>query len=513
MKTTNLLIQILSSISVKHTEEFTIEYYESHPNKDNLLGISQILDTYKVENIGVNIPRTIEAISELECPFLAYVDNYFVIVTNITDKKVSYIFNDYDICIPIENFLKIWSGDALLFIKTDASIEPEYTKHLKETIVKKILFYLAILSVAYICGLSLYQHWYNYTYDTILHLLINITGIILCVPLLRAQINKFDKFTQKACTLLSKKSKCNTVTNSPASSFFGISLSSIGLAYFVINFLSLILNPKVLSTLSVFNSLILPFTIWSIWYQIKRVKEFCSLCIGVQFIIWTIFILDIINCNFKELNILNFISICCTYFIGVLGVHIYSQYIIKKKETIQYNYQIHSIKSKFSVFNSLLQEQPKYPISTDLGLLVGNKASSNIITIISNPHCDPCSRLHSTIKNLLNNNGKYQIQFLLTSFNKELEESCHLWIAMHQTNTPEAFIEFMDDWYNYGRYNYKEYYQKYATLIKNRQVYEKYNQQKEWLTKNLITKTPTILFNGYILPEQYELKDLIHIEY
>ncbi|WP_278971027.1 vitamin K epoxide reductase family protein [Phocaeicola barnesiae] len=512
MKTTNLLIQILSSISVKHTEDFTIQYYESHPNKYNLLGISQILDAYKVENIGVNIPRTIEAISKLECPFLAYVSNYFVIVTSITDKKVSYIFNDNDISIPIENFLKIWSGDALLFIKSDDSIEPEYTKHLKETALKKILLYLEILSVACLCGVPFYQNWSDYTYDTILHLLINVIGIALCIPLLRVQINKYDKFTQKACSLLSKKSKCNTVTNSPASSFFGISLSSIGMAYFIVNFLFLLLCPRVISTLSLLNSLILPFTIWSIWYQIKRVKELCSLCISVQFIIWTIFILDVINCNFQELNVWNFISICCIYFIGVLSVHTYSQYNIMKKEAIQYNYQIHALKSNFSVFNSLLQEQPKYPISTNLGLLAGNTTSSNIITIISNPHCDPCSKLHSTIKDLLKNNGNYKIQFILTSFNKELEGSCHLWIAMHQTNSPEAFIEFMDDWYSNGRYNYQEYYRQYATLMNNQQVYEKYNQQKEWLVKTSITNTPTILFNGYTLPEQYELKDLIDLD-
>lgn len=511
MKTTNLLVQILRTLSVKHTESFTIQYYEKHPNKYNLLGISQILDVYQVENIGVNIPLTIDAISRIECPFLACVSNRFVIVTCITSEKVSYLFEDNDITIPIENFLKIWTGDALLFAKTEDSIEPEYTKHLREDILKKILLFLGIFSITFLCVITCIRHWSDYTDITIFQLLVNSIGIALCIPLVRVQINKYDKFTQKACSLFSRKSKCNVVTNSPASSIFGISLSSIGMAYFIANFLFLLICLPVLPTLSLINLLILPFTIWSIWYQTCRLKEFCSLCIGVQTTIWITFVVNVLNGSSYELNIGNFVSICSLYLIGILSVHTYSQYQIMKKEAVQSNYQLHSIKSNFSVFISLLQEQPKNEISTDLGLVIGNPASSNIITIISNPHCDPCSKLHSTIKELLKNSN-YRIQFILTSFNKELETSCHLWTAVYQQSTAEDFIDFMDDWYNNGRYNYQEYYHKNNILINNRQVHEEYNRQKEWLKKTSITNTPTILFNGHILPEQYELKDLIYLE-
>lgn len=512
MKTTNPLNQILRILSVKHTEDFTIQYYERHPNKYNLLGISQMLDTYQVENIGVNIPLTADAISKIESPFLACISNRFVIVTHITNEKVSYLFEDNDITIPIENFLKIWSGDALLFAKTEDSIEPEYTKHQKDYLLKNILFFFGFLSIAILCGVTCIRHWADYTNATILQLLMNGIGIVLCIPLVRVQIHKYDKFTQKACSLFSKKSKCNAVTNSPASSVFGISLSSIGMAYFLVNFVSLLVYPQVVPTLSFINLFILPFTIWSIWYQISRLKEFCSLCIGVQVIIWITFITGLTNNSLHELKIWDIISICCSYLIGILGIHTYSQYQIAKKEAVQSNYQLHAIKSNFSVFISLLQEQHRNEINTSLGLTIGDLTSSNMITIISNPHCDPCSKLHPTIKKLLKNKGNYQIQFILTSFNKELETSCHLWIAMHQQSTTEDFIDFMDDWYNNGRYNYQEYYRKNTTLINNHRVHEEYNRQKEWLKKTSITNTPTILFNGYTLPEQYELKDLIFLE-
>ena len=36
MEHDNLFIQILEILSIKHTEDFTIRFYESHPHKNNL---------------------------------------------------------------------------------------------------------------------------------------------------------------------------------------------------------------------------------------------------------------------------------------------------------------------------------------------------------------------------------------------------------------------------------------------------------------------------------------------
>lgn len=37
MEHDNLFIQILEILSIKHTEDFTIRYYERHPHKNNCL--------------------------------------------------------------------------------------------------------------------------------------------------------------------------------------------------------------------------------------------------------------------------------------------------------------------------------------------------------------------------------------------------------------------------------------------------------------------------------------------
>lgn len=513
MKVDNPLIQILDILTVQYTIEYTVQFYESHPNKYNLLGLSQMLDAYQIENIGVNAEKKAETIRDIQLPFLACVSNRFVIVTHLTNDKISYLFEDNNITISVENFLKIWSGDILLFAATDESQEPEYSKHLRSTILNRIQVFLSGMALFFVFVWVCFNNWNTYDNGVFCQMLVNGIGIALCIPLMRVQINNKDAFAKKVCSLLSDKSKCNEVTNSPASKLFGVSLSSYGMAYFTVNLLFLLAYPAILPSVSLINLFVLPFTLWSIWYQVSRLKELCSLCIGVQICIWLIFV---VNLGSRQLFYFDFVEIaltCCGYLVALFGIHTYSQFKIVQKEAVQYTHQLYAIKLNFSVFNILLQEQSHYEINTDIGLMVGNPNSTNIVTVISNPHCDPCSRLHPTIVDLLNqSNIDFRIQFILTSFSKELEASCHLWIAMYQNSSSGQFMEFIDTWYSDGRYSYPKYYHKYASFINNNKVKEAYMQQTDWLEKTQITNTPTVLVNGFLLPEQYELEDLIRLE-
>ena len=38
-----------------------------------------------------------------------------------------------------------------------------------------------------------------------------------------------------------------------------------------------------------------------------------------------------------------------------------------------------------------------------------------------------------------------------------------------------------------------------------------FQAQNEWVRRNTISSTPTVLTNGYLLPEEYELKDMSYL--
>ena len=89
MEHDNLFIQILEILSIKHTEDFTIRYYERHPHKNNLFGLSEMLRYYNIENVAAEIQKTQENLSSLDVPFVAYVDHEFVSVRMFLPRQSS----------------------------------------------------------------------------------------------------------------------------------------------------------------------------------------------------------------------------------------------------------------------------------------------------------------------------------------------------------------------------------------------------------------------------------------
>ena len=90
MEHDNLFIQILEILSIKHTEDFTIRYYERHPHKNNLFGLSEMLRYYNIENVAAEIQKTQENLSSLDVPFVAYVHHEFVSVRHVSPEAIIY---------------------------------------------------------------------------------------------------------------------------------------------------------------------------------------------------------------------------------------------------------------------------------------------------------------------------------------------------------------------------------------------------------------------------------------
>ena len=139
MEHDNLFIQILEILSIKHTEDFTIRFYESHPHKNNLFGLSEMLRYYNIENVAAEIQKTQENLSSLDVPFVAYVDHEFVLVRHVSTEAIIYSWRGKNITLSIPVFLERWSGIVLLFESIDESIEPDYKEHRKEYLRQRIV--------------------------------------------------------------------------------------------------------------------------------------------------------------------------------------------------------------------------------------------------------------------------------------------------------------------------------------------------------------------------------------
>lgn len=79
MGKTNILSSILNLLKVKHTDTYTDKYFNEHPYKHNLLGLSRMLMHYGVQSQGIKIKQK-ENILLLEVPFIAHMRNHFIAV-------------------------------------------------------------------------------------------------------------------------------------------------------------------------------------------------------------------------------------------------------------------------------------------------------------------------------------------------------------------------------------------------------------------------------------------------
>lgn len=173
-----------------------------------------------------------------------------------------------------------------------------------------------------------------------------------------------------------------------------------------------------------------------------------------------------------------------------------------------------SMRVKFDpiVFDSTLKRQKAISISTEnLGILLGNPNSKNKIIKVCNPYCEPCAKMHPIIVDLLEEIDDLSIQILFTASTDDKDERNkpvkHL-LAIYETNSEELTKDSLDDWYNAPEKNYDLFAEKYKINRDFNKEAEKVHKMHDWCKKMNIEFTPTIFFNGYQLPETYNITDI-----
>ena len=55
-KVKNVFVSYLTMLGVRYTDSFSNQYFNEHPNKYNLFGLSKMLSDYGIENAATRIP-------------------------------------------------------------------------------------------------------------------------------------------------------------------------------------------------------------------------------------------------------------------------------------------------------------------------------------------------------------------------------------------------------------------------------------------------------------------------
>ena len=85
----NTFVAFLDLLKVKHTDDFSNQYFNEHPHKYNLFGLSRMLSDYGIESVATRIAGKEKDITEIETPFIAHFGGDFVVVYKVEADKVS----------------------------------------------------------------------------------------------------------------------------------------------------------------------------------------------------------------------------------------------------------------------------------------------------------------------------------------------------------------------------------------------------------------------------------------
>jgi len=510
--------KFLECLDVKAHSKTVARTIESHPEYPSVLALSDSLLKWKVEHDVYKFDKEDVSIADIPLPFIAHSMNYggrFLLVEHIDSHQITY--SDEGIerkTIKISDFMMLWDGVALIGKKTSESGEENYIqgilRYTLESLMLPALIFLIISSFLFLLpdeGIST---------PLIFVMSIKSVGITACILLLIQSINSNNPFIQNLCSIAGK-GKCDELLKSDAAKITDwLNWSEVGFFYFVTTFLLMIKSGST-PLIALCSLLVLPFTIYSLTYQYKK-QTWCILCCIVQLVLISDFVTlaflrgtDTLFKSSLDFLIENLFFIIYVILVPVVSWSFFKGYFKTSVEFLPLQKQLNKFKYDSNLFAKSVTNQPRFAISDDLHpVIFGNPNAQIVITMISNLYCGPCGKAHTKLKELIDNRPDVQLKvvFVTNNFDDGVQwkTTDHI-IALNLLIDKSIVHKALECWYKDDKRKYEDLFEKFP-LILTKNVEGLRDSQKQWCDLVEIKFTPTLLINGYKLPEPYSIDDL-----
>jgi len=490
------------------------EALKSHPDYPSFKSICDTLNEWKIENYPLRYE--VNELEDLQSPYIVHFDRGGGIIGFVTDtgKDLVTYYTSYNEKRKTgrKEFLESCSGAVILLNPDERSGERDYQTKIKNELINKSILPLALTAALIFI---IYLFYNNFAlggsiYSKVILPLVftKIAGIVLSVLLILHEFEVHLSITDKLCHL-SKATNCNTVLNDKASKVFGwFGWADVGFVYFTGSFLFLLQSPagEGLSLMAILAALSIPYPIYSIYYQGIVLKKWCPMCLGVQLILITEFILLLPQLSQLTFSFDSFARLALSLLVIAI---VYTLFILFRKEQMsgEMNYYKYlGFKKNPDILRMLLMNQPRYEIPLPEGSLIfGNRNASIRITAFLSLHCSHCARAFEKIRSMLSENEDILINLLLvTSDNKMLTT-----LYNNKRQGKEAgSIKLLEQWFNADPYSRTKITEGLC-IPEDSDLSREANEESTRLFKEYnVMGTPTFFINGYKLPLQYDIDDI-----
>jgi hypothetical protein len=511
-------LSLLKKLRIKVNSSTVKQRLESHPDYPSLLSISDCLSDFHIENIAYRTSLEEFVATQTDQPLVTYCpdrNGTFYLLEQLNDGTVLLSNESEEMKISAAEFISTCGGILLAVRTTEESGEPDYRNNWAREITKQSvipLFTVTLIAVVlYIYGQQ------PFTWTSLVLLILKAAGLLISISLLSDKLGFSNPFILNACGWI-KDADCNKLLHSKAAQPLPwLSWAEIGFAYFAGSFLVVWLFPHLATLVAWLNIVALPFAIYSITYQ-YHTKNWCVLCCAVQGILMLEFIANLLQPGgymLRQTLTVNDIIPLILAFVFPLSIWAVLKPVLSKVSFLKpLQQQLKKFKSDPDLFRHMLTSQEYHFISDELmPVLLGERKAKTIITVISNPYCEPCSTAHLMLDTWMQENDQLGLRLIFVNDSKEGDTQTQVarhMIALGLMEDTKTVQEALTDWFKQTRKDYTTWARKYPVLIINTARVAA-AKQKEWCLKAGIYHTPTILVNGYPIPQPYQFDDLKYL--
>ena len=501
---------------------------QNHPDYPSLAALNDVLQLYKIEAIALK-DCNLQALDQTAKGFLVQVKSsgqseLFAFVYQLTDHDV-YWYNPKKHRTEIisrEEFSKLFTGYIMLFDASGKSDDHRYKEQRRVEIVNHIVehFLLLTIPVMSILCLGLYNFFYGgeYKWFTICYTILLLIGFLIGILLLLYEYNQYSPVVRSFCSI-SRKTNCAAVLQSRASKFLGIPWTVLGTSYFMGILLSMLVSwfsESVIYCAVWLHLFTIPYIFYSFYYQFRKVRQWCPLCICVQ-VVLLLLLSCAIGSNIYGHTSFDYIgsfiiSICLFISFAVL----YLLWNLSQQYTLRLHIERSLIRLKYNkeVFSVLLHKEKHIEMPTnDCGIVLGNPHGSIHIVKVCNPYCSHCAAAQQVLQELVNRNTDIKLQMIFAvDPNSEYYKNTpvDLFLSLYYEQTDMEAV--LSEWYASKDKNLDAFRSKHPT---NGQSNAQCNMETaakmfHFCQQMKIKGTPTIFINGYQLPEIYHVIDLLY---
>lgn len=136
-------------------------------------------------------------------------------------------------------------------------------------------------------------------------------------------------------------------------------------------------------------------------------------------------------------------------------------------------------------------------------VLLGNPQAKHSLTVVTNPLCGPCQRLHKEIKQLLAETDEINCRLVFIG-PPDAQRIAEVLLSLSANKVEHA----IHVWYDDPVRDVKKWLEKWSPEEILSEGRGQLHAHIRWSQMAKITATPTVFLNGNILPAAYSIKEL-----